>query len=167
MRKDELETLMAKTVSDWYENLEAQDYETKIKRQLTSCYDSLVLNLLGFKRDNWGNKYMEVDHCNGRAGESFVGSFVKAKAAAEANRIFEIAFERLDPDKLVTNEMLEALEEQFKEDFKRSLRDRVRQLAERKASEVAEDVVAMLVPETIEVPAFLVKDAKLRLTGAG
>ncbi len=61
--------------------------ETYIQNTITD----LIHVSLGFSKDRWGNTKWEVDHCNGRAGESLVGRKVADMAAETVNKAVEKA----------------------------------------------------------------------------
>lgn len=67
--------------------LEANWTDEKIKervtRELERSYGEIVAISLGFSRDSWGGRKWEVDHCNGRAGQSDIGERI-ATAARKA-----------------------------------------------------------------------------------
>lgn len=62
----------------WKDDIEANGgIEREVKRRLDARTNEVVGKLLGFD-SQWGE--WRVDHCNGRAGESAVGNWLREKA---------------------------------------------------------------------------------------
>lgn len=46
-------------------------------QKLEEDKEEIILQLLGFEKDNWGDGKYKLDHCNGRSGESAAGDFIR------------------------------------------------------------------------------------------
>ena len=60
------------------ENADRETVNRSVRRALDARREELVAKLMGFDR-RWGSDW-EVDHCNGRAGESAAGDFLRSLA---------------------------------------------------------------------------------------
>lgn len=71
---DSLLVTIATAVESWKVAQDPEELKKTIFNKLDSKRDEVMLKLLGFN-DSWGK--WEVDHCNGRSGESSIGDFLK------------------------------------------------------------------------------------------
>lgn len=86
--------------------LTEQDIGFRVRQTLDSKVQEIVARLLGFE-SKWGR--WEVDHCNGRSGESAAGDYVRKTCADEVRKLFDDLAGKLPPlprqarDSLVRN----------------------------------------------------------------
>lgn len=74
-----------KGVMDWQAKNTEQHIHKAVHERLDNARDTIVLKLLGFNDSSFKGTW-ELDHCNGRAGESAAGQYlrqVQAKAIEE------------------------------------------------------------------------------------
>src|SRR5690242_18794542 len=81
-----------KARDEWLE-AHQDDLEAFIGRSLNHQLESVVAKVLGFDR-RWGERDWEIDHCNGRSGNSFIGEAISAKAAGLAAQWLAAALEK-------------------------------------------------------------------------
>lgn len=53
----------------------------ELVKRLNKASMDIVRGFLGFEKDSWGRGEWKVDHCNGRAGESFVGTAIRKRVS--------------------------------------------------------------------------------------
>lgn len=67
----------------------------KIRAFIVNYIENSITDLihvsLGFSKDRWGNSKWEVDHCNGRAGESVIGKKIAEMAEEEVQKAVQKA----------------------------------------------------------------------------
>lgn len=71
---DQMLPLIAETVQEWKNEHTGQRLKDRVKRLLNEHSEEVTMKLLGFNA-SW-NKW-EIDHCNGRSGESAAGDFIR------------------------------------------------------------------------------------------
>lgn len=79
---DQLLPLIAEAVEDWRKNNSTANLKERVKKLLDNNSQEVTLKLLGFK-NNWGR--WELDHCNGRSGESAAGDFIRNTQSEAVN----------------------------------------------------------------------------------
>lgn len=74
--------MIAAAVAEWKNKNTPEKFAKDVETLLTKRSEEIVLKLLGFD-NHWGR--WEVDHCNGRGGESAMGDYLRStqKAAIE------------------------------------------------------------------------------------
>ena len=116
-------------------NPEAKVRQETLKK-LDEFRDKILLTLLGFSRSSW-NDNLEVDHCNGRAGESAVGDYMK-KVKQQAIQEW---LESVELPK-VTPKIAQALKKDLDEAYGYELRSRLHQKIKEAAKEDADRIIA-------------------------
>lgn len=67
-------------VDQWIkEHASPEGVRKAVRELLDDRLEQIVKMALGFSKSSWGGHW-EVDHCNGRAGESIVGDFLRKNA---------------------------------------------------------------------------------------
>jgi len=100
---------------------------------LNKSKDDILRALLGFEKDSWGRQEWKVDHCNGRAGESAAGDYLRRHQQAAIDQwLSQVDMPEMTPSmkKSMENEALDM----FKREFNRTLKVKVTQYAEEQAS---------------------------------
>lgn len=100
--------------------------------------DGLMCRLLGLS-DRWSGSRWEIDHCNGRAGESIAGQFIKQNAAAAAERWLSTQIDtlpHLDPASV------KRLREEYTEELRRQVRDQLRAKVTDEAAKIVNEIMA-------------------------
>jgi len=78
---DKLLPAISEAVVEWEEKNTPKKITTTIHKMLDTNRDTIVKKLLGFDSDRWSGKDVwSLDHCNGRAGESAAGDYIRKTA---------------------------------------------------------------------------------------
>ena len=100
---------------------------------LDKSKDDILRALLGFEKDSWGRQEWKVDHCNGRAGESAAGDYLRRHQQAVINKWLA----QVDMPEMTTS-MKKSMEKEaldmFKREFTRTLEAKVTKYAEEQAT---------------------------------
>lgn len=67
--------MIADAITSWKKQHTAEEITSVIHKKLDAHAEEVMLKMLGFNRDYRGR--WEIDHCNGRAGNSPIGDFLK------------------------------------------------------------------------------------------
>ena len=112
----------------------------RIHEQLDKNVQTILLSLMGFE-NRWHSGRWEIDHCNGRAGGSIVGDYLKKHCLAAATEWLDRNIGTLtDPPKA---ELVEVRKE-YVNTYREELRRQVRRLAEGRAEAKAREMVESL-----------------------
>ena len=129
-----LAQMTASTIQEAYTEWMANNTPEKIKAQCTRTLDrsaeEILRKVLGFKKV-WDNSW-ELDHCNGRSGNSVVGEYLKANQNAAVK-----AWLSQIPMPTLTKSMESSFARYAKEVFDRGVKQELTRLAEEYASEQA------------------------------
>lgn len=131
----------------------AAEKRSSIERDVTSILDKraeeVVFKLLGFD-NRWGR--MEVDHCNGRAGESAAGDFIRAKAGAAVHAWLEAQVGKLPK---LPKSAVKSLRDFYLEVYRNTLNDELYRAAQHKAqADAAAYVQSLTAPAPAPAPAL-------------
>ena len=100
---------------------------------LDKSKDDILRALLGFEKDSWGRQEWKVDHCNGRAGESAVGDYLRRHQQATIDQwLSQVDMPKMTPSMKKSTEK-EAFD-LFVRTFTRTLEAKVTKYAEEQAS---------------------------------
>lgn len=117
-----------KVVEDWFKRQSVEEY---VEKMLEKRVQEIVCKLLGFepRHGAW-----EVDHCNGRHGESAAGDWLREKAGKKINEWLEAQAGSLPelPKSAITS-----LRSDFREMYEHRLRVEFERMAQSKAKEDA------------------------------
>ena len=124
---DEVLSIMAEAVAEW----KAVNTEKKLKKRVKDLLDknseTITMKLLGFN-DSWGK--WELDHCNGRSGESAAGDYLKkVKQAAIQEWMESLELPKISPA------LKAKLGKQLKDEFENKVRYAARSFIEQKATQ--------------------------------
>lgn len=64
-------------LAEWATENSPEKLKAKCLRTLDNSREDILRALLGFEKDSWGRNEWRVDHCNGRAGESAAGDYIR------------------------------------------------------------------------------------------
>jgi len=106
---------------------------------------SIVAKLLGFD-DHWGR--WEVDHCNGRGGQSAAGDFIK-QMAGEA--VTEWLLKQAKKLPKLPPTTIKALRKDYRTTYERELREKLHRLAGQQAGEDAERIFKEITGQSDEL----------------
>jgi hypothetical protein len=126
-----------KAAADWFKDNEDK-IEFKIKQQLDSAVVDIVAKLLGFN-NQWGR--WEIDHCNGRNGNSAAGDFIQRNAKEGVDKwLSQIVFD------LPT--MPAGMLKSLRAEYKNTLEDELRNLLVQKAREDAQKMFENIIKDS-------------------
>ena len=63
-----------------------EEIKKKMYKEIKASEQEILRKVLGFDTDSWGNKIWKLDHCNGRSGNSFIGSILEQIAREAVNK---------------------------------------------------------------------------------
>jgi hypothetical protein len=123
----------------------AIDQRANIARNVTERLnvhrDKVLMQLLGFEKDSWAGDQWKIDHCNGRAGNSPIGDFLKtAQEAAIKEWLTQIPLPTMTP-KMKANFSKE-LRYEYTQTISYRLRDMAHTQAERDLAELLKEVLS-------------------------
>ena len=132
---DSLLPVISQAVADWKAKNTPEDIKVRVTERLNTNTDEVIFKLLGFNNrwDKW-----ELDHCNGRSGESAAGQYLR-KVQSEAIR------EWLESVKIPP--MPDSLKKKYQTEFNSRYNARVMQLIQRAAEDQANRDVNDLLTE--------------------
>ena len=129
---DEIYFIVKDTITDWL----SENNKTKLVEETTHLLNKakaeLVFNLLGFKKDYWSHGKWEIDHCNGRSGNSPIGNEVHKLLKPCTDKWMNSLVLPEIPKKLnkqIEKELLCHIEKDFYNQVKVLIKDRVNQQA--------------------------------------
>lgn len=108
--------------------LTPQSIEEMVREEIGKHAKNAILSICGFE-ENWDGKF-ELDHCNGRAGESLAGDFIRKTARAEVEKWLT---EQMGALPKLDRSTIMSLRKEYKDALRKAIRERVVDLAETKA----------------------------------
>ncbi len=133
---DELLPVIAQAVAAWKLNNTATVVKDKITHLLDANSKEITMKLLGF--DNRWNAW-ELDHCNGRSGNSAAGDFLRStQAEAIKEWLAQVSMPTLDTK--TKNKLIKQAQATYEDYLGRAVRAAI----ERKATADADLVIAQL-----------------------
>ena len=114
-------------IHEWLEKQNPQAIRKKVFDALEAAKDEVVPKLMGFNKGSFGRGW-EIDHCNGRAGESTIGDYMR-KHVQEGIQQFidQLNLVSLRP---FTKAEIEAMRRDYREQVINRTRQAVRDKAE-------------------------------------
>lgn len=128
MKVQQLKELYQKTVDEWLEQKKTT-IEKETIEFLNKGKTDILYKLVGFD-SRWGKGY-EIDHCNGRSGNSIVGDILrdKQKEAIEKWISESLTLPELSP------QLIKEMNSYYLREYKRTLKEAVQALAQERARE--------------------------------
>lgn len=131
---DELLPVIAQAVEEWKLKNTASEIKTKIIRLLDTNSKEITMKLLGFDH-RWGK--WELDHCNGRSGNSVAGDFIRnSHAEAIKEWLAQVSMPTLDT--ATKNKLIKQAQHTYEDYLGRAVRNAM----EKKATNDAEQIIA-------------------------
>lgn len=125
---DELLPVLIKAVTDWKSKNTPEDVTKKVTKLLNQNSEEIIYKLLGFNKDRWSGGTWELDHCNGRSGESAAGDYLrKVKQDAVEEWLRSI------PIPTIPASMLKDFKKTFQIEFNRRVEYQLSQLIDKEA----------------------------------
>lgn len=133
--------VIAQAVEEWKQQNTEKALADKTKRLLDTHSEQVVLKLLGFNKDRWHDSTWDLDHCNGRAGNSPAGDYLKqAQAETIKEWLSTTALPKLS--KPVLAKLHKNLLSEFEDCYARSLRGLVHSEANKAAKAFFDKLVS-------------------------
>ena len=137
---DELLPVIAAAVAEWKVDNTPEKIKERVQKHLTKSGEEITLKLLGFNKDTWRESAWELDHCNGRSGNSAAGDYLrKQQQVAIQEWLSTVTLPPLSAkaQKDMVNEYIS--------DYKTEMRSILRRKACEQASEHANELISKVV----------------------
>lgn len=133
---NDLLTTILKSIDQWKEKNSEEVLIQRVHKLLDANAETIVLKLLGF--DNRWNKW-EIDHCNGRSGESAAGTYLR-QVQQEAIQDWLKSVKLPELNKSLSSAMKKKLEADYKHYLNQFLYEYAREEADKTAKEIVESL---------------------------
>lgn len=134
---DEVLPFITQAVANWKTKNTEEVIEERVTKQLDKSCTEITLKLLGFD-ESWGK--WDLDHCNGRGGESAAGDYLRKVQQAAIQKWLETVQLPEIPPKLKAATVAE-----YKSAYQNALRQVLYRLATKQAEEDAQFLIGKLV----------------------
>lgn len=74
---EEMVSIIGAAVSEWKQSMDPARIRYDTFNKLNAEANTITMKLLGFESDKWKKDEWSLDHCNGRAGESAAGAYLR------------------------------------------------------------------------------------------
>ena len=133
---NDLLSIVLKSIDKWKEKNSEEALTQRVHNLLDDNAETIVLKLLGF--DNRWNKW-ELDHCNGRSGESAAGDYLK-QVQQEAIQDWLKKVKLPELNKTLSSVMKKELEADYKRYLSQYLYEYAREEADKAAKEIIQSL---------------------------
>lgn len=133
---NDLLVTVLKSIDQWKEKNSEEALTQRVHKLLDSNAETIVLKLLGF--DNRWNKW-ELDHCNGRSGESAAGDYLR-QVQQDAIQDWLKSVKLPELSKSLSSVMKKELEADYKRYLSQYLYEYAREAADKTAKEIVESL---------------------------
>jgi len=135
MELPNLVEMSATTIQEAYNEWMQKNPPEKIKqdclRTLDKSSEEILRKLLGFNKDSWGG--WSLDHCNGRAGESTAGKYIRDTQITAVNKwLSQVDLPSMNAQ--MKKSMQAYAKEYFEREFNEQLRAKVKDYAKEQAN---------------------------------
>jgi CobQ-like glutamine amidotransferase family enzyme len=142
MDLEQYEKIATDARDEWLrQHFNTESIRDMVTRTLDKRTEEIVAKLTGFN-NHFGQ--WEVDHCNGRAGQTPIGDFIKEIAAEAVATWLHGCMKRLPK---LSASAVTALRKDYLETYRRTLADKLRKLAQEKAEHDADQVIEKMFKE--------------------
>ena len=122
-----------KTAAEWKAIILADGaVEKDVEDRLEQQFDGLIAKILGFD-NRWGR--WELDHTNGRAGNSFIGAEIRERAEAAAIQVVNEALQDFKPSAALLKEVVA----EFKREVLRAAEKEIGRRVEAAAADIVKE----------------------------
>ena len=136
MAKKPLDTVLPTILSaanEWQKEHSPEKLKSKVKTMLDAHAEEITLKLLGFS-DSWGR--WELDHCNGRSGNSTAGDYLRQhQQAAIQEWMQDLCLPKLTPA------LKKTLQSQMQKEFQSQLYYKLREAVSNKLDDLVQQVL--------------------------
>lgn len=133
---NDLLTTVLKSIDQWKEKNSEEALTQRVHNLLDANTETIVLKLLGFD-NSWGK--WELDHCNGRSGESAAGDYLR-QVQQDAIQDWFKSVKLPEFSKSLSSVMKKELERGYKEYLSQFLHKYAREEADKTAKEIIESL---------------------------
>lgn len=137
--QEDLVEVINSALESWHAANTPEAIREKVHKSLDNSSKEVVLKLLGFN-SRWGNGW-ELDHCNGRSGNSIIGEYLKKTQ----EQILHEWFAKIPLPELNKTETAQ-LSKSFAFAYKEAFRSYISKAAVRKAEADAQALIDSLSP---------------------
>ena len=135
---DELLPVIAQAIADWQVIHTPDAIKKRVTKLLDESREEIVFKLLGFDKSSWEGKW-NLDHCNGRSGESAAGDYLRnVQADAIKEWLSAIPMPTISP-KMVTD-----FKKQYQQEFNQRVQYQLQKLitaeADKRAAELFKNI---------------------------
>ena len=134
---DEVFSAISKATDEWRKENTDEKIREKVFTKLDAKREEVVAKMMGFD-NKWGR--WELDHCNGRAGQSFIGNLMTEYTETNLRSWFNESVKEIDLSKELTKILINEARKQYKEYFKYALQNAVRDQAIKDANRIIEEI---------------------------
>jgi hypothetical protein len=135
--------VVTKTIDEWKEKNPPAKIEKDTLKLLNKNAEEILLKLLGFNKDSWGRGNFQLDHCNGRSGESAAGDYIRRHQQEAINKwLSQVPMPEM-PKTLITAMKAEA-GDRYRRHFQEQFYARVEAHAEAEANKAFDAISATL-----------------------
>lgn len=137
---DDLIPTIHSAIKEWELSNNRVNIKNKIHESLNKAREQVLLKLLGFN-NRWDNTW-ELDHCNGRSGNSIAGDYLKETQTAAIHAwLDEVSLPKL------TKEQQAQIMSSAKKEYMSSLNKYLRSAVQRKAEKDATAIIDTALPD--------------------
>ena len=134
---DQLLPAIASAVHQWKADNTTESIKLKVTHLLNKNSEEITKKLLGFT-NNWGK--LELDHCNGRSGNSAAGDFIrKTQQDAIEAWLSTVIMPNLTP--ALAKSLQKQAQREYDEILRNSVKQRVQAIAARDINTVVEKII--------------------------
>ena len=133
----EVISIVQAAINEWNRQNNLENIRDKVFSKLNQSRDEVLLKLMGFN-DRWDQ--WEIDHCNGRSGNSVIADILYN---LHKEALTDWVKENYSPKLTATQK--QQIQSAYRASYFEYLRKSVRELAEQKARENAQKIVDQLV----------------------
>ena len=137
---DKLLKHVVEGIDAWIATNPPEKLKADIFKRLDKSRDEIVLKLLGF--DSRYGQSWELDHCNGRSGNSIAGDYLKTHQAAVVNEwLAQAKMPEMSQtlEKALTADAVDRYQYEFRKRFQEIIAAKAKQDAEELFSQISED----------------------------
>ena len=136
---DALIPSIAVAVEEWKITNTEEKIKSNVTNQLNKASDEITMKLLGFN-NGWDGKW-ELDHCNGRSGESAAGDFIrKVQSEAIKEWLSSICMPKLSS--VLKAKLKKEMQSEYNGYITRMVRSKIRDIADAHLTELVNSVVS-------------------------
>lgn len=132
---DRIYDTLVESIREWQEINNKDTIRSKVHEKLDKNFNQIIMLLLGFEKNSWGNRW-EVDHCNGRKGESSAGDYLK-RVQKDSIEMWFKGIELPPPTKIVGD----AVRKEYKKAFINTAKNLARTVAREDAQKFMLDTI--------------------------